>query len=266
MPTRERAICLRSTDYSETSQVLSFLTRGSGVVRVIAKGSKRPKSKSGGAVDLLSEGELVFADSRREALGTLIEFSETVSRAPLRGDVRRLYTGLYAIELVSQMLAESDPHPEVFDLLHNTLIRLGSPDAPTAAVLAFFQWRLLQHVGLLGDLQTCVSCGADVISAAPNSRRDVYFSSQQGGLLCRDCESAAPEKYRLDGVALAGLTALQAVQRSTPPRPRIALPDNQAHAVNRLLDYHASQLLHKPLKLARHAIPPPERSTKRAQD
>jgi len=263
MPTREKAICLHSTDYSETSQVLCFLTREAGLVRVIAKGSKRPKSKSGGAIDLLSEGELVFAPSRREGLGTLIEFSEMVSRGSLRSDMRRLYTGLYAIELVSQMLAESDPHPEVFDLLHNTLIRLGDPDAPAAGVLAFFQWRLLRNVGLLGDLRTCVSCGADITSPPDKTRPEVYFSSQEGGLLCRDCEAAAPEKYRLDADTLSGLVSLQTARKPKPDLPRPAFPDAQACAVSRLLDYHTTQLLGRPLKLARHAIPAQRPARKR---
>jgi len=59
-------------------------------VRLLGKGTKRPKSKSGGAIDLLSEGELVFSGGARDGLGTLIEFTETVSRADLRRDGARL--------------------------------------------------------------------------------------------------------------------------------------------------------------------------------
>ena len=51
---RQPAIALRTTDYSETSQVVHFLTREMGGVRLLAKGTKRPKSKSGGAIDLMS--------------------------------------------------------------------------------------------------------------------------------------------------------------------------------------------------------------------
>ncbi len=252
---REPAICLRTTDYSETSQVVRFFTRGVGAVRLLGKGTKRPKSKSGGAIDLLSEGELVFTTSRGEALGVLIEFSETTLHAPLRRDAGRLYPALYMIELVGEMLAESDPHPEVFDLLHNCLVRLGQADAPAPAVLAYFQWRLLSHVGLLGELAACVECGKSPPPSAAK-RGELYFSASKGGLLCRDCETAVMEKYRLDGPTLAGLAALQAAQAAKPSAKRITLPDSQAHAVNRLLAYHIREQLGKELKLARHAIPP----------
>jgi len=244
---REPAICLRATDYSETSQVVHFLTRGQGAVRLLAKGTKRPKSASGGAIDLLAEGDLVFLDSPSGALGTLVEFCETASRTALRRDARRLNAALYMIELAGEMVAEGDPHPEVFDLLHNGLARLAQPEAPAAAVLAYFQWRLLRHVGLMGDLARCVSCKRAVAGAGG---RDVYFSSRHGGLLCGACEGAETEKHRLDGAALAGLAALAAAKAGM----RVVLPDRQAKSVNRLLAYHAAHQLGKRLKMARHVI------------
>ena len=250
MRQRESAICLRTTDYSETSQVVHFLTRGWGVVRLLAKGTKRPKSKSGGAIDLLCEGDLVFIASSRDSLGTLVEFSETVSHTDLRTDAARLNTALYMIELVGETLAEADPHPEVFDLLHNGLARLGQADAQGPAVLAYFQWRLLQHVGLLGQLKQCVSCGGAVSPSPSAPGRDVYFSSSLGGLLCGGCEGAATEKFRLDGSALAGLAALAAAAAGK----RVAMPEKQARGVNRLLAYHVTQQIGKALKMARHAI------------
>jgi len=251
MPQRESAICLRALDYSETSQVVHFLTRGGGVVRLLAKGTKRPKSKSGGAIDLLAEGDLVFIASSRDALGTLTEFTETASHTTLHKETKLLNAALYMIEIVGETLAEADPHPEVFDLLHNVLARLEQPDAPAPAVLAYFQWRLLRHVGLLGELKSCVSCGRKVGGAAGKAGRDVYFSSSLGGLLCGGCEGSVAEKYRLDGTALAGLAALEAAEAGK----KVALPDKQALAVNRLLAYHLAQQLGKPLKMARHALP-----------
>jgi len=246
---REPAICLRATDFSETSQVVHFLTRGQGVVKLMAKGTKRPKSKSGGMIDLLSEGELIYSHSGRDTLGTLMEFSESVVHSDLRKDVLRLNVGLYALEAAGEMLAEGDVHAEVFDLLHNMLIRLGQADAPVWAVLAYFQWRLLLHVGLLGALSNCVGCGDDVTELA-DAGEEVYFSSRQGGLLCRSCEASAPEKYRVDADALAGLGTLLAVSAGR----RQSLGEPQARAVNRLLTYHIQQQLGKRLRMGRYVV------------
>jgi len=253
MRKRESAVCVRKSDYSETSQVVCFFTRGWGTVRLLAKGSKRKKSSTGGAIDLMSEGDLVFIASSRQTLGTLVEFTETDPHRALRADAHRLNAAMLMIELVGELMPEADPHPEAFDLLHNGLMRLGQDDAPVPAVLAYFQWRLLQHAGLLGALDCCVLCGRAV--TAPEARGDqgVYFSSTEGGLICGGCETAAlAEKYRLDGATLAGLAVLAAAQAGR----KVSLPDRQAHGVNRLLAYHAAQQLGKPLKTARYAIPP----------
>jgi len=261
MSLREPAICIRATDYSETSQVLRFLTRGSGIVTVLAKGSKRPKSKSGGPLDLLSEGQLVFALPPSGAMGTLFEFAETVSRRVLRGDAARLNTALYMIELTGLLLGEGDPHPETFDLLHNALQRVGHAEAPVAAVLAYFQWRILRHAGLLGQLDSCGQCGTHMLCEHPKG--PVFFNSARGTLLCEACQGSVDQdqdqgqgqgqdqKVRVDASALGGLAGLQAARG----RPGTTLSDDQVAAVNRLLWYHACYQSGKSLKMARHVIP-----------
>jgi DNA repair protein RecO (recombination protein O) len=247
MRQRSAAICLRTTDFSETSQVAHFLTRSFGAVRLLAKGSRRPKSSSGGALDLLSEGDLVYSESRSGGLGTLIEFGEAVSHHALRSDARRLNTALYMLELADAMLAEDDPHPEVFDLLHNGLTRLGQPDAPVEAVLAYYQWRLLRNVGLLGEMHRCVSCGKDV---GRKPQGEAHFSSAQGGLLCDACESAYAEKFAVGREVLSGLGALAQAESGK----RVGLPKAQAIGVSRLLAYHVTQQLGRPLRMERHAL------------
>lgn len=48
-PVSDDAVCIRHWDWSETSQTVSLFTRGHGLVRALAKGSKRPKSPYSGA-------------------------------------------------------------------------------------------------------------------------------------------------------------------------------------------------------------------------
>ncbi len=251
MKLRESAICLRTFDYSETSQVVHFFARDSGVVKLLAKGAKRPKSKSGGAMDILAEGDLVFSTpSASASLGTLMEFTETAWRPTLRKSADRLYAALYMLELTSALMAESDPHPEAFDLLHNALLRLDQADSPVAAVLAYFQWRILRHAGLLAEFGHCISCRAAVTEEGGESA-GYFFSSQMGGLLCGKCASSAPEKVRISAETIAGLAGLLAARSGT----KVSLTDRQVAGVNRLLHYHTTQQLGKQLKLAKHVIP-----------
>jgi DNA repair protein RecO (recombination protein O) len=244
MPTSDQAICLRAIDYSETSQVLWLLGREGGLVRVLAKGSKRPKNRIGGPVDLFAEGRAVYTGGGGQALGTLIEFADQSPRSALRADLRRLSVGVYMLELCGELLADGDPHPRVFDLLHNALARLDQPDSDPPAVLAYFQWRLLGHVGLLGAMDRCAGCDG------PVGRRGAYFSSSAGGLLCRNCEGAAAEKRAVAPEALDALAALAAAAAGR----KVPLPTPAARAVNALLAYHVEYQLGKRLKTAAAAV------------
>ena len=57
---RDRCICLRKTEYSETSQILTLFGRDLGIVGVIAKGAHRRTkagaSKFDGGIVLLDVG------------------------------------------------------------------------------------------------------------------------------------------------------------------------------------------------------------------
>jgi DNA repair protein RecO (recombination protein O) len=237
----EPAICLKARDYSETSQILVFLTRDSGVVSLIAKGTKRKKSKSGGAVDMFSEGELLYTRKNPNVLGTLMEFSETVSHTSLRKDSDRLNVALYAIELAVEMIQEYDPHPEIFDLLSRTLRRLGEDDAPLMPVLAYYLKRFLSHAGVLGDLDRCVACGEQVGD-------DTCFAGRLGGLVCRECGRAEREKTAVDSVVFEGLSILREAESGR----RVDMTEAQARAVVGLLDYHVTCQLSRPLKMSAH--------------
>ncbi len=227
---------------------MHFFARDTGVISLLAKGAKRPKSKTGGAIDLMSEGDLVFIPSNKGTLGTLIEFTETLSRLTLRKDASRLNSAMYIIEIVSEMLAENDPHPELFDLLHNALVRLAQDGAPLLAVLAYFQWRALRHVGLLGDLGICVSC--QTLLERPDDAK--AFSSRQGGVLCGACARSAGEKYALNSNAISGMSALAAAEAGR----KVPLNPMQASAAGKVLAYHISQQIGKPLRMEKY-LPKP---------
>lgn len=250
---RDKAICLRTVDYSETSQVVHLLARDFGAVHLLAKGAKRPKSKTGGAFDLLSEGDVVFSvkEGGEGQLGTLMEFTESHTRRRVRTNADRLNASLFCVEAVAAAVPEADPSPDIFDLLHNVLARFEQEDAPVPAVLAYFQWRLLHRLGLLADLTHCVGCGKGL---ALGTDTPLGFSSTHGGAVCPDCRHQAGEVIELTPAAREGLTLLRAARTSRDRRD--PLPDPQAHAVNRLLYHHLSRQLGKELRMARHAISP----------
>ncbi len=117
MPTKDRAVCLRAIDYSETSQIVTLFGRLSGKIRAIAKGSKRAKSAFDGPIEALSFGDIVFSGARKEGLATLTEFQQQPVPGRLRGHLFTLNSALFAAELLDRLTDEYDPHPDLFDHL-----------------------------------------------------------------------------------------------------------------------------------------------------
>jgi DNA repair protein RecO (recombination protein O) len=196
--TKDRAVCIRAADYSETSQVVTLFARLSGKVRAIAKGSKRPKSAFEGPIEVLSFGDVVFSDAHKDRLSTLTEFQAQPACGGLRKNLFALHSALFAVELLDSMTDDYDPHLELFDHFARFVqdIEQGTVGPNRRDILlrlVLLQLVLLHEVGLRPVLHACANCrrpfGADW--------RESYFSASAHGLICRDCEMNYADKVRL---------------------------------------------------------------------
>ncbi len=195
----DQAVVLRLSDFSETSQVATLFTAGSGLLRLIAKGSRRgTKTRFAVGLDLLELGDVSYIPRHGDAqLGTLTEWVQRDAFSRVRRELLRLNAALYAAELVAGLTEESDPHPELFAALVGFLRGLAG-EGPAAPLVPQFQADLLRAVGYAPNLEECVSCHRRAPWSGP-----VYFSAGAGGLLCRDCEVHFVEKRRLRPALLA---------------------------------------------------------------
>jgi DNA repair protein RecO (recombination protein O) len=240
---KDIAVTLRRLDYSETSQVLVMFTREHGQQRLIAKGIKRStKTRTAVGIDLLEYGRTVFSQrpGKEDNLATLTEWRQEDTFPHLRRDLPRLYAAQYAAEVTSHLTEVHDPHPGLFDALLALLRGLAAAD-PLPMLVAYL-WQMLTEVGLRPELSCCVGCGRDI-----RGDRVLYFSSRQGGAICRDCEPAAVEKRRLRLDVPAALLA-------DPSRGRLGHMEGRdpalALAAFDILDYHITEIMARPPRLS----------------
>jgi len=248
MLTKDQAICIRATDYSETSQIVTFFTRESGKIGVIAKGSKRPKSAFDGPIEIFSYGKIVFSDSNREKLATLTEF-EPVYGGPGFADAGTDLFGLnccfFAAELLNKTTDDYDPHPELFDSFLQFLqtAQQCKDNSQMLVLLILFQLGLLKEIGLQPTLSHCVNCKTS--KEIRQTGNEVYFSSSANGLICRDCEPSFPDKIRLTKEAAACLVSLKQI-------PDVA--EKTLKEIEKVLVHYFTELLGRTLKMARHIL------------
>ncbi len=162
MLTKDRAVCIRTADYSETSQVVTLFARRSGKVRAIAKGSKRAKSAFDGPIEVLSLGDIMFSGVHKDALATLTEFEQQPVRGGLRRNLFALHSALFAAELLDALTDEFDPHPVLFDHFAQFLqdvddSELVSDRRDIIIRLILFQVVLLGEAGVHPVLKACTT-------------------------------------------------------------------------------------------------------------
>ncbi|NLW84528.1 MAG: DNA repair protein RecO [Phycisphaerae bacterium] len=241
---KEVALCLRAVNYSDTSQVVTLLTREHGKIAAIAKGARRPKSAFDGAIEPFAYGQvMVMISESHDTLSTLTEFVQSGRFRSLRSNLAAMHAGLFALELTEASFEQSDPHPTLFDALVDMLDRLGQYDKMQAVlpVLIDYQLTLLDEAGVAPRLDACTNCGAPTGSGG----KDLYFSSAANGLLCGGCEQAFTEKRRLSPACCAMLNRRAAFT---------AAPPALLTEAEQLLVYHFTELMHRPPKMAKYFV------------
>jgi DNA repair protein RecO (recombination protein O) len=251
--TRDRCLCLRKVEYSETSQILTLLGRAHGLMRLIAKGAHRRTkagaSKFDGGLDLLDLGDAVFSLRLEKDLATLTEWSLKDGHLELRGDLRALYLGQYAGELCSLLIEEHDPHPQLFDRLQQTLKELATPRREE--IFLAFQLDLLRESGYLPDFSICSNCRAPFVD-----REAWSFSPSRSGIVCRNCEGVAPDRLPLDGRLVSMVVNVLRLPRQNGELQRLPrLSRHQTDPLNHVFAEHMQHTLARRLRLPRYILP-----------
>jgi DNA repair protein RecO (recombination protein O) len=234
---KDKGICLRSTDYSDSSQILTFFTQQTGKVSLIAKGTKKPKSSFGGPIQLCSIGDMVFSLKDDDKLGTLTEFNPTFFGTNTRKRLLALNCSLLAAELLNLFTKEHDSHPAVFTDAAEFLERLEDcSDDKILHWTTVFEFSVLGQMGATPICTGCSNCKRPLAA----DWQDFYFSSTANGLLCRDCEGGFIDRKIIPRNIAKYLNA-----------PANITPDKRtlAQTQNLLLEY-ITYVLERPLKTA----------------
>jgi DNA repair protein RecO len=205
---RDEAICVRHWDWSETSQTVSLLTREHGLVRGLAKGSRREKGAFSGGVELLTLGEVLALSKPRTELLTLTAWDLRDPFTGLRRDLRAFHAGMYLADLVLGLFSDHDPHPAAFEAIGSALGDLASAGAGRAlAIVLGAQWAILSEAGMKPEL------AVDVRTGAPLTGDGVYAFVPGHGGFTRETDSG----WRVRGETVALLRGLGAARGLSDP-------------------------------------------------
>lgn len=196
----DEAICLRQWDWSETSQTASLFARQSGLVRVLAKGSRRPKSVYSGGLEILTRAHVGVIVRPTSELALLTEWDLLETFPALRTVLKVHHAGLYVSDLIQHAIHDHDPHEALYDATLECLRLLGGastggirPELVVAAALVQFQWGVLVETGYRPVLDADVRTGEAIDPAASS----VTFHPDLGGVSADDGPEGGPGRWRV---------------------------------------------------------------------
>lgn len=176
------AINLKSYDLSEADKIMVMYSKDKGLMRCVAKGCKRPKSKLGARMDLLVANQLMLFKGKN--MDTICEAKALNTFKGSRQDMDKLLYSMYVSEVVNHFGVEEDPcSAEVYDLLYTALERIAQSKDKKDVLIGVikFQLKIMQIAGFGVELDTCLCCREQILA------EDMYFSSRMGGVVCKEC-------------------------------------------------------------------------------
>jgi DNA repair protein RecO (recombination protein O) len=216
------AIVLHAFNYLESSRIVRLATRDAGLVSVVARGARRPKSAFG-SLDLFTHGIAQISIKPNRDLHTLTGFDVARHRASLGEALPRFAAAAMLTELVLRFGHEESgrdlfaPLAGGLDLLQN-----GS-GAETSDVALHAAWTLVTALGFTPTIDDCASCHSAVAVAEP-----ALFDLRAGGVLCSNCATNGP------GCRTLPPSARNAIRDWVAGEPH-PLPDNATRKAHRRL-------------------------------
>ncbi len=227
------AVVLRTIEFSETSLVVTLLTRDFGQVAALAKGARRPKSSFEGSLDLLAVCRVVLIRKSSEPPDLLTEAKLQRRFRGAEKSLDRLYAGYYIAEMLRLLTDNHDPHPGLYDLTTSTLAQIDGTGNPALALIGV-DTGALRLLGHAPSTRSCADCGGP-----PGSGARMAFAPIAGGVVCQQCR---PRQHSILSVSRS---TIEHLERLLAPHTRlpIELPSSVYREMRGLISRYIQSIL-----------------------
>lgn len=176
------AINLKSYNLSESDKIIVMYSKEKGIIKGVAKGCKKPKSKLGARMDLMVANKIMLYKGKN--LDTICEAQSLNNFKKSRQDMDKLFYSMYITEVVNNFGLEDDPSSkETYELLYKALEKVSEAKNKKDVLIGVikFQLKIMEISGFGIELDSCLCCKEQILD------EDMYFSSKMGGVFCKEC-------------------------------------------------------------------------------
>lgn len=186
------AINIKSYNLSECDKIVVMYSKDKGLIKGVAKGCKKPKSKLGARMDMLVANQLMFYKGKN--LDTICEAKALNTFKENRQDLDKLCYSMYVSEIVHNFGVEEDPcSEEIYTLFYKALEKIAAAKSKKDVLISVikFQLKIMQISGFGIELDSCLCCKEQILA------ENMYFSKKMGGVICEECNEHFNVKTKL---------------------------------------------------------------------
>jgi DNA repair protein RecO (recombination protein O) len=175
------AIVLRSYNLAEADKIVVCLTRNTGLVRAVANGARRLKSRFGAGLEPFTFVQMSYHEKEGRELVTLRQLEITRSLFGLAQSAETVAALSYMSELVLEFAPPHEPNERLFRMVSATLKALWESPQDLQAFVRYFEIWTLRLGGFLPDLQSCADC------LKAFAEKECAYVNAEGRLRCIAC-------------------------------------------------------------------------------
>lgn len=151
-------IVLKCHDLAEADRVVVVLTPDNGIVRAVAKGVKRLKSRYGSSLELFNHVRLTYFQKEERELVSLQECELLRSNFQVAAEPQILHLYSYLADLLLALVPPNDPNALVFRMTRACMASGVLNEHEISLIKAYFEIWLLRLSGYLTDWRKCYKC------------------------------------------------------------------------------------------------------------
>ena len=199
------SLVLKTYNLAEADRIVVFFTRDHGIVRGVARGAKRLKSRFGSTLEPFSTIDLSYFQKEDRELVSIQSVELQRSRFDVASDPIFLETYSYIADLLTAFALPEDADEKLYRMISACLsTELIGDDLAT--VKLYFELWLLRLSGLLPDWARCEHCGREI-----DTRRNAYLMTSFH-LRCEECR----QRHTFAEVSPNELKLYRDIQRLAP--------------------------------------------------
>ncbi len=197
------ALVLRTYNLGEADKIVVCLTPTSGLIRAVARGCRRLKTRFGAALEPFTVLKVTCYQKENQELISLRQTEILKSNFNLSSSPET-QTGLaYMGDLVIQFAPPYEPNEKLFRMVKACVEAIAESPLDLQPILRYFEIWLLKLEGFLPDIKHCAQCHRTFTES------ETAFIGSDLALRCRSCRQRAGQA--LSGKLHAQLRATQKV-------------------------------------------------------